>query len=1027
MKIHKIIGLGLVFATAVASFAIFSTGKVSAFSSNQTDILNCVKNLQFVSYAEIDCTFTPVGQTEPTTAKFIDPHPDDPDPRCDVARQSGGCAHQMNFPETTGFFCEGERSSGSIVPGTKFYESGITIQPNNGDIDSGPLKASDASKRVKLVVNVRYQGNSSNCVYPDGYNKDNLPNNTISGIATQHIADYLQFTTAGISSLDGVSDGVLADGNWSLTSYQGPGNTLAFISGYAPNGINGCSGDIIFTSAGSNQATRYSLNNDNNLNTSEGNSDLINFLRDSTWGTPGCGQNASQRNFFGTATTFNIFGTPPSGPNNANTPAAGGGNGGGGASAASCESSFSSGFEWVMCPALDIADSAAGAFNGFIEDQLCINTGASSSAGGVTCGGNSILGDQTHQGVKNAWSIFRVLATSLLVIIMLVMVISQAIGGGPFDAYAIRKMLPKLVIAAIVIQLSWFMLKWAIDISNDAGKGIANLLFQPFGGSASMNLDTLIGTNLGTHTSGTNDTFAFFAVLGAGVGLLALSIPGLLIMALYVVLALLTAFIVLILRKLLIIMLVIFAPIALIAWILPGTQKYWKLWSDNFSKILLMFPMIVALIAAGRIFAYITAGSPPHLAVAHLGPLTVPYFGSVTSFIDLAIIIVAYFGPYFLIPQTYKWGGTAMGAIGKGVKSGMEKGAKPAKDYLDWRKGLSPWKQARAARRAKQELGAKTEFYGGLSAEGLRGRVRRARLGGIPTPTPAGIRRERALRESIVSGGAQRAEEEALKESKEALEQELGTSPEALVDHDQYVIDIALAGPRVNVHGRERSESDWRAAVEKMIQYGGPNNRVMEELHARALASGGEARVRWEKITNALATTILPKFPFIYKDNDYAVRGPSGALGDMRTTVTQLTAESFTKNGIEGEAVETILGHLSTLIREGDVGLNPAATPGQITAGAQAREHIATMYSLFNQTVSNDTTRTNINPAAARAMVAGYTGAGVAGINATRGAPGVPIIDNPVINHSIVTSPDPDLPAAITNILANIRPDGTPR
>lgn len=712
-----------------------------------------------------------------------------------------------------------------------------------------------------------------------------------------------------------------------------------------------------------------------------------------------------------------VWAAAPNNPNSAN-------------GATSCESNFDSTFAWVICPALNLADQAAGTFNNFIETQLCFSTGSISSTGsGITCQGNNNL----NSGVEKAWSVFKNIATILLVLVMLVMVISQAFGGGPFEAYTIRKMLPKLVAAVIIMQLSWVLIKFAIDLSNDIGVGIRDLMFAPFGGGDKLQLDHLVGTNLGTHTTGQNDTFAFLTVIAAGTAAFIVSVPTLALLGLYIVLGLLTAFIVLIFRKLLIILLVIAAPLAIIAWILPGTENYWKLWSRNFMKLLAMFPLIMALIAAGRIFAGITSGniangviSMPHLAVVHLGPLPVPYLASVSSFVDLAIIIIAYFGPYFLLPQTYKWGGEALGAIGKGVPKALESvGGKQAKEYLQWRQGLSPWKQARAARRAKQEILAKTGFYEGLGAGGLTGQVRRARLRSFFRPTPGGLRGERALTGSIVRGGAQRAEEEALKEAGAALEHELATDPSAIADHDAYVIDIARAGVGATVHGRARSEADWRAAVEKMFQYGGPNNRVFLELNAEYRARGGEDRARWEKIMNALAPTALQKFPFLYKDPDYADRDPAThALHDLRTTITQFTPESFTKAGVEGEAVETILGHLSTIYREGAA---PGASAEQRALGTQAQELSTTMYSLFSQTVTNEATRGNVNPAAARAMMAAAGAISANPINAGRGAPGLPTIDAGAMQHAITTSGDPDMPQAISNMLANIRPDGTPR
>jgi hypothetical protein len=37
-------------------------------------------------------------------------------------------------------------------------------------------------------------------------------------------------------------------------------------------------------------------------------------------------------------------------------------------------------------------------------------------------------------------------------------------------------------------------------------------------------------------------------------------------------------------------------------------KKYWNLWSDNFTRALLLFPVMVGIIYTGRIFAWIVGG-----------------------------------------------------------------------------------------------------------------------------------------------------------------------------------------------------------------------------------------------------------------------------------------------------------------------------------------------------------------------------------------------------------------------------------
>jgi hypothetical protein len=59
----------------------------------------------------------------------------------------------------------------------------------------------------------------------------------------------------------------------------------------------------------------------------------------------------------------------------------------------------------------------------------------------------------------------------------------------------------------------------------------------------------------------------------------------------------------------------------------------------------MMFPLIVAIIAAGRIFGTI-AGSTSH------------------SLLSLLAVLVGFFGPLFVLPKTYQWGGAALGSLG---------------------------------------------------------------------------------------------------------------------------------------------------------------------------------------------------------------------------------------------------------------------------------------------------------------------------------------------------------------------------
>src|SRR5204862_5967758 len=102
----------------------------------------------------------------------------------------------------------------------------------------------------------------------------------------------------------------------------------------------------------------------------------------------------------------------------------------------------------------------------------------------------------------------------------------------------------------------------------------------------------------------------------------------------------------LVLLQILIMILVILAPVAIITYILPNTQRVYKFWWDAFSKALLMFPLIAGFIAAGRVFSAIAIANSDGGALGQ------------------TIGFVAYFAPYFLIPATFRFAGGALSQLG---------------------------------------------------------------------------------------------------------------------------------------------------------------------------------------------------------------------------------------------------------------------------------------------------------------------------------------------------------------------------
>ncbi len=311
---------------------------------------------------------------------------------------------------------------------------------------------------------------------------------------------------------------------------------------------------------------------------------------------------------------------------------------------------------WIMCPLLDAAQGIVNAAGTFIKDQLDIDAGTYFDKNNADAG----------KAIYQAWNSVRLIAMSLLVVIALIMVIAQAMSLEIFDAYTVKKVLPKLAIAIIGISLSWEVMRLLIIASNDLAKAVQSIILTPFD---SLGNPTLNGAQITT--------------LGVGTAAVALvGIAFLLSIFAAAALALMLAFVAIILRQMAVIFLVIVAPIAILASILPNTQKLWKIWHETFSGALLVYSIIVGFIALGAAFGRVADST---------NTVASPYIALIATYI-----------PYFLIPKAFSMATGLIGTLG-GMVNDRGRGAF---DRLRKIRQAQPAKQLARARAGKYFRGA---------------------------------------------------------------------------------------------------------------------------------------------------------------------------------------------------------------------------------------------------------------------------------------------------------------------------------
>lgn len=266
--------------------------------------------------------------------------------------------------------------------------------------------------------------------------------------------------------------------------------------------------------------------------------------------------------------------------------------------------------------------------------------------------------------MKTAWNRFRIFADIILVGLIMVMIISQITGIG-ISNYGIKKSMPRIVVAAIVINLSFFLCRIAIDVANIIGDGIGAVFDGlTVAAKAKINFDTLADGNLKTiliskmTTGGATVITAITAFFATKTALSSGQSITLLIMTavLTAVIGLLLLLAIIQLRKALIILLTITSPVAVLLYILPGTKKTFNQWFGLFRGLLFAYPICSLLVKGGSFASAILTAA-----------MGVGNSNGTPNFFTMVIAVAASVVPILLIPKTIIQSAGALGAKMQGL------------------------------------------------------------------------------------------------------------------------------------------------------------------------------------------------------------------------------------------------------------------------------------------------------------------------------------------------------------------------
>lgn len=329
------------------------------------------------------------------------------------------------------------------------------------------------------------------------------------------------------------------------------------------------------------------------------------------------------------------------------------------------------GLGWIMCPIINGLTGLNDTMWRLVSSLLTVNPLNQS--------------DPIYQ----AWGTIRSIANVLFAIFFLIIIFSQLSSVG-IDNYGIKKLLPRLIVSAVLVNISFVIVQVSVDLANIIGSSLYGLLTSITLGyipSWARTIEIILnGTGLAVA-----GTFIVFGSSSAFWLLFPMMLMGLL--------GLLAAVLTLIFRQAIIPVLAILAPLAFVAYMLPNTEQWFKKWRDMLMTMLMMYP-VAALIFGGSKFAASV------IVASHEDE----YWANLIGMIVLA-------APLFSLPFLVKQGGPILSKVGGALSKLAETARKP---LTNWSKGHQDEAKSRyLAENANERNSGNRRFAGARLARNL--------------------------------------------------------------------------------------------------------------------------------------------------------------------------------------------------------------------------------------------------------------------------------------------------------------------
>ena len=257
--------------------------------------------------------------------------------------------------------------------------------------------------------------------------------------------------------------------------------------------------------------------------------------------------------------------------------------------AGSCKSSLGT-IGWIVCPVIEKVSDAVDWLYGKIEEILLIDP----------------IPAEDGSPIYEIWKYCLGVTNVVFIIFMLIVIYSQLTGWG-ITNYGLKKALPKLIVMAIMVNLSFLICSLAVDVSNVVGHGLRSV-FASVEKAAMVNAGATVDpTTMTVSMAEMYSSMAGGTALAIGGGMIAFELGAIWMLiptVLGAIVAVATGLITIALRQAVVMLLVMISPLAFVANIMPNTENLFKKWKSLLMRMLVFYPMFSLLFGASSLAGF---------------------------------------------------------------------------------------------------------------------------------------------------------------------------------------------------------------------------------------------------------------------------------------------------------------------------------------------------------------------------------------------------------------------------------------